>query len=253
MSIRWIIGIAGTLAVGGAAVIGCSTAGAQQKPPAPTGQQAKPPAGQAAGPGPGGKPAKPGAIARSRPVAGVPIRSVEDRKVVDKMWVAMKSPPRADPFALLQKERAYEAYASAQVRAQRAGTFPNYYVEPPERLQTFINEQQPYRRLAAVLIGESISALIDMGDGRGLQRIRPGQRIQGTEWIVSSIDADKAVLVRVPNSRKRPSEVVVRLESPPRSVPQAGGGAAPQGEGAPAGGQPAMPQRGRGGRGRAGL
>lgn len=261
MSTRWILGIAGTLAIGGLTVLGCSTAGAQQKPAGqakpPAGQAGKP-AGQQAKPGPGGKPGKPGAAARVKPAAGVPIRSVQDRKVVDKMWVATRSPARPDPFALLQKERSYEAYAAAQLRAQRSGTFPNYYVEPPDRPETFVNEQQPYRRLAAVLIGESISALIDMGDGRGLQRIRPGQRIPNTEWIVASIDSDKAVLVRVETSRKRPTEVVVRLESPPRTLAQPArpGAAQPAGDspgaGAPGAGQQGAPQRGRG-RGRAGM
>lgn len=206
MNIRWIVGVMGAVGAGAVALLGSSLAGAQQQPP-----KAAPPK-----PGQQGRPAAP---ARVKPSAGVPIRSVTDRKVVDAMWKVTTSPARSDPFALLPKERAYEAFAAAQVRAQRVGTFPNYYVERPEQTQPIVTEHQPYRRLAAVLIGESISALIDMGDGRGMQRIRPGQRIQGTEWIVASIDSDKAVLVRIPTSRKRPGEVVVRLESPPRGLP----------------------------------
>jgi bifunctional DNA-binding transcriptional regulator/antitoxin component of YhaV-PrlF toxin-antitoxin module len=69
-------------------------------------------------------------------------------------------------------------------------------------------EPQPFRRLAGIMVGDSVLAIIDMGDGN-LQIVRPGQQIPGTEWTVASIDEEKAVLRRSGN--KKPKEVVVPL------------------------------------------
>jgi hypothetical protein len=94
-------------------------------------------------------------------------------------------------------------------------------VESPEP-QDF-PEPQPYRRLAGVVVGDSVLALIDMGDGT-LRVIRPGETIEGTEWRVASIDSDKAILRRSGN--RTPRQVIVRLESPPAGI---GGGGFPGG------------------------
>ena len=93
------------------------------------------------------------------------------------------------------------------------GWYPNIAEEPVEATTTLELEPQPPRRLAGILVGESITALIDMGDGTGLQPIRPGQEIKSgsTTWIVQSIDEEKAILRRVGDD-KRPKYVVVRLE-----------------------------------------
>ncbi len=135
--------------------------------------------------------------------------------------------PRSDPFALLPNEEKYEHQQMAAYFATTYGSWPLFYEGPlPEPAPPEI-EPQPHRRLAGILIGESVTALIDMGDG-SLKEIHPGDVIPGSEWTVVSIDEEKAVLRRtVPG--KLPNEVIVRLEStsqpPAPPTPPANGGA----------------------------
>jgi hypothetical protein len=129
--------------------------------------------------------------------------------------------PRRDPFALLAEERAFDINQSGERLLAESGGFSFDYEPPVPKDDTVIQEPQPYRRLAGVIVGESVLALIDMGDGR-LEIIRPGQRIPNSEWTVVSIDEEKAILRRGGN--KLPRQVVVRLESPPYNPNQGGGG-----------------------------
>jgi hypothetical protein len=144
--------------------------------------------------------------------------------------------PRFDPFALMAEERGFELSQTSERFAAESGGFSFDYVPPVDVVPTVVNEPQPYRRLAGVIVGDSVLALIDMGDGR-LEIIRPGQRIPNSEWTVVSIDEEKAVLRRSGN--KLPRQITVRLESPPYNPGQGGGGAAGGGGGAP--GRPGMP------------
>lgn len=153
--------------------------------------------------------------------------------------------PRNDPFALLGEERAFEVSQSSERFLSESGGFRFDYEAPTPPADNDILEPQPYRRLAGVIVGESVLALIDMGDGRNLEIIRPGQRIPNSEWTVVSIDEEKAILKRSGN--RLPRQIVVRLESPPFNPGQGGGGAAPGvggGRGAPGtpgGGRPGAP------------
>jgi len=161
-------------------------------------------------------------------LAGVPVAQGDLnvlQKGVMKTFVA-----RADPFDLLPAEQAYEKSQMAANFASQGG-FGFLYEPPPPEPDTEEIERQPYRRLAGIMIGDSVTALIDMGNGQ-LISVHPGQRIQGTEWMVQSIDEEKAILRRV-GSRKKPSEVIVRLESPPF-----GGGGGGQGGGSNPGANP---------------
>lgn len=153
--------------------------------------------------------------------------------------------PRNDPFALLGEERSFEAQQSSERVFSESGWRFDYEAPPPVDVVDTL-EPQPYRRLAGVIVGESVLALIDMGDGR-LEIIRPGQRIPNSEWIVVSIDEDKAVLRRPGN--RLPRQIVVRLESPPAGfggTPSGGGqggsngvpGGVPPGRGGPPAGVP---------------
>jgi hypothetical protein len=156
----------------------------------------------------------PGAITfRPEADAGVPVVPGDPATLI----VARTFSPRANPFALRPAERTFEQNQLADNLVQIGGGWRFDYEPQPERQPTFIDEPQPYRRLAGVLIGESVTALIDMGDGQGIRSIRPGQRIEGTEWTVVSIDEEKAVLRRVPRPgvNVRPNEVIVRLEPVP--------------------------------------
>lgn len=138
--------------------------------------------------------------------------------------------PRNDPFALMAEERAFHINQSSERVLSENGGFTMDYVEPPPPDTTEVIEPQPYRRLAGVIVGESVLGLIDMGDGRPLEIIRPGQRIPNSEWTVVSIDEEKAILRRSGN--RLPRQIVVRLESPPFN-PNQGGGGGPAGPGGP--------------------
>jgi hypothetical protein len=188
-----------------------------------------------AGAPPAAPPATAAATAKDQPVlieadAGVPVSPSDPSKLQATLTAMKTTPPRPDPFALLPVEVSYERKQLAENLAAMGGTWGMLYEAPAEVETEPVTEPQPYRRLAGVLIGDSVSALLDMGNG-SLVQVHPGQRIAGTEWMVQSIDSDKAILRRV-GSKKLPREVVVRLESPP---PGAGSGAAPP---PPAGGNP---------------
>ena len=165
---------------------------------------------------------------------------------------------RANPFALTPSEASFDKEQTAAYLATTQGSFPMFFQPPPENLAPPEVEPQPYRRLAGILIGESVVALIDMGNGH-IEEIYPGETIPGTQWKVVSIDSEKAVLQRV-GSNRLPNEIVVRLESAPaNATPEqptnnnpfggAGGqGFSPNGPGGP-GGIGGVPSGGRFGSG----
>jgi len=185
--------------------------------------------------------------------AGWPIQKANAQLVADlkKMTAGTYGQsflPRNDPWALLPEERSFERSQTSERVLSESGSWRFDYVAPPETGQVETVEPQPYRRLAGVIVGESVLALIDMGDGRPLEIIRPGQRIPNSEWTVVSIDEDQAILRRTGN--KLPRQIVVRLQSP-LVQPGGGGTGAPggppgQGAGAP-GGQGGRPGVGSGG------
>src|SRR5262249_11073777 len=129
---------------------------------------------------------------------------------------------RNDPFALMPEERRFESSQATERVLGESGSWRFDYEPPEVKDETPVTEPQPYRRLPGVIVGESVLALIDMGDGRPLEIIRPGQRIPNSEWTVVSIDEEKAILRRPGN--KLPKEIVVRLESPPFNPGGGGGG-----------------------------
>lgn len=154
---------------------------------------------------------------------------------------ASRFKPRTNPFALQPIEQAYEVkQTNLRVFSETGAFFPAVYEVQEEPIQIEVNEPQPYRRLAGVIVGESVMAIIDMGAGRGTELIRPGQQIPNSPWRVISIDEEKAVLRRSGN--RRPREIVVRLENPPF-----GGAGGPAG-GTNAAARPGVPGDDQGGR-----
>lgn len=161
---------------------------------------------------------------------------------------------RPDPFALRTFERSNER---SQLAANLLANSSWYGLEYEEKERTDdVNltplEAQPDRRLAGVLVGDTVTALIDMGDGSGIIAVRPGQIIEpAKEWQVYSIDEEKAILRRT-NKRVRPEFVVVRLgPNLTGGAPGDGGGGGNLGGGddeRSGGGAP----RGRGGGGNSG-
>jgi hypothetical protein len=118
---------------------------------------------------------------------------------------------RNDPFALNSSQLAFEKSQSNERILQDLGGFYEA-VAPPEQEEVVpVIEPQPYRRLAGVVVAQSVIGIIELNGSQ--QLIRPGQLIPGTEWRVVSIDTEKAVLRRGGNVL--PHEIVVRLESRP--------------------------------------
>lgn len=135
--------------------------------------------------------------------------------LIQKRAAAQVFQPPLDPFRLREFETSYDIKQSNMriVEQISGGPFPALYVVEPETVEVQLIEPQPYRRLAGIIVGDSVMAIIDMGDGRPTQIIRPGQQIPNSPWRVVSIDETKAVLRRTGN--RLPTEVVVRLENPP--------------------------------------
>lgn len=205
-------------------------------------------AGAAAAPaGMGAMPGMPGMPGAPTPGATGGAAPADDFK---KLVASKSFGSRRDPFALKPSEARFEKDQETYRLFGEIGGFTTQFEPPVEKVVEEFPEAQPYRRLAGVVVGDSVLALIDMGDGT-LQVIRPGQQIPNSEWRVVSIDQDKAVLRRSGN--RTPRQVVVRLESPP---PGLGGGTpggapggfpgGPGGPGGPPGGFPGAPGGGDG-------
>lgn len=170
-----------------------------------------------------------------RPLAGTarPLVPYTKEELVRRANVVFAS--RANPFAMFAVERTVET----GIRYTNIlGKLPGYAnllpppVEPPP-IELAQPEPQPYRRLSGVYFGDTVSAIVEMGDGKPYI-VSPGQRVGDTEWFVESIDAEKMILVRYSN--KDPRRVVVRLETPPLFQPDTGRGGGGGGGGRMGGG-----------------
>lgn len=140
--------------------------------------------------------------------------------VVDLVKNYKPTPARPDPFSLEPRQQQFEIkQANERIFATTGSFFPSLFVPKEEKVQIDYTEPQPYRRLAGVLVGDSVMAIIDMGDGRPMEVIRPGMQIPNSPWRVISIDEEKAVLKRSGNVK--PKEIVVRLETAGFSRPPA--------------------------------
>ena len=136
--------------------------------------------------------------------------------LIQQQVVAYKVTPRPDPFALQQTENQYEVKENNErIFATTGSFFGPVFIPRPESVAIERVEPQPFRRLAGVLVGDSVMAIIDMGDGSPMQVIRPGMQIPNSPWRVISIDSEKAILRR--GGKVRPNEIVVRLQSPSSS------------------------------------
>jgi hypothetical protein len=152
---------------------------------------------------------------------------------------AVSRAARNNPFALFGEELQfqtgirYDRILSQLPQTDGFAYAPPMFVvsQPPTPPEMVEPEPQPYRRLSGVYFGDTVSAIIEMEDGKPYL-IYPGSRVGDTEWYVESIDAEKAVLVRAGN--KVPKRIVVRLETPPAF----GGGGTDPGGGNPGGGNP---------------
>jgi hypothetical protein len=180
--------------------------------------------------------------------AGLPVPPNADATEFSKLVAsnAGKFQERKDPFELTGIERAYENEQSADRVFSQNGY--STMVQPEEKIAPPVEmEAQPYRRLSGVVVGDSVLAIIDMGNGGDPVLIHPGDHID-PNWTVVSIDPDKAVLRRSGNVL--PTEVVVRLEVAPAGTTPTGGAGFGPGAG---GGMPPGAGGFRGGRAGGGL
>lgn len=157
--------------------------------------------------------------------SGIAVTRAVDKGQLKPVYqqAALKAgPARPDPFALKPSERSYETDQAAERVFAASGPFAPEFTPPVSTEKPLPpTEPQPYRRLEGIVVGDSVLAIIDMGDGTTVL-IRPGQQIPNSEWRVASIDEEKAVLVRGGNVL--PHQIVVRLESPPPGMQPSGGG-----------------------------
>lgn len=125
---------------------------------------------------------------------------------------------RGDPFHMLLPECDFDSSQLAERLIGEAG-YVGYFEIPDAATgagPAIIVEPLPLWRLSGVILSDGVCALLDTGD-RTIP-IRPGVQVEGTDWTVVSISADKAVLRR---RGKSPSEFVVPLQG--RMNPAAGG------------------------------
>lgn len=139
--------------------------------------------------------------------AGIPVNHGDTGALLTQDIASRHFVARADPFALLPQERSWESKQQSLALSSISGQFPLLYEEHPVEPRVPIFEEQKFRRLAGIVIGDSVTALIDMGDGN-IRTIHPGQEIDG--WIVKSIEPEQATLRRIATGIL-PTEITVRL------------------------------------------
>ena len=173
-------------------------------------------------------------------LAGLPIdKSADGKPYAQLVAASVKYGHRGDPFQLTSEEAAFDKQQSVErVLGSLGGFTTQYNVPPEESKEVEPMEVQPYRRLSGIVVGDSVLAIIDMGDGRAATIIRPGMKIPNTEWTVVSINEDRALLHR--DGNVGPHTISVRLEEPPFGATSGFGGqqnrGGPQGGGGPRGG-----------------
>jgi len=148
-------------------------------------------------------------------LAGLPVdKSTDSKPYAQLVAASVKYGHRADPFQLTSEETAYDKQQNVERVLGTLGGFTTQYTVPPEESKDVEpQEPQPYRRLAGIIVGDSVLGIIDMGDGRATTIIRPGMKIPNTEWTVVSINEDRALLHR--DGNVGPHTISVRLEEPP--------------------------------------
>ncbi|MDQ2987364.1 MAG: hypothetical protein M3R13_11725 [Armatimonadota bacterium] len=160
------------------------------------------------------------ATAPEPPLAGTarPLQPLSREELIATSRVTRAS--RNNPFALFGEELQFqtgirfENILSQLPQSDGYAYAPPMFIVPEQPIpsEMVVPEAQPYRRLSGVYFGDTVSAIIEMEDGKPYL-IMPGSRVGDTEWYVESIDAEKAVLVRSGN--KVPKRIIVRLETPP--------------------------------------
>lgn len=118
---------------------------------------------------------------------------------------------RIDPFALLPGEiKLEQGQKIHQIMGQIGGFLPLGELVPSPNKEMPLFEKPPFRRLAGIIAGNGIMALIEKDNGV-IEEVYPGSEISNSDWMVAFLDQDKAILRR--KSQKLPKEIVIYLES----------------------------------------
>ena len=115
-------------------------------------------------------------------VPGLPIDPPVANPAQIQSLIAMQSVhPRHDPFSLSPQEMAFDQSQTTERLLQQGGNMETMYVSPPPPDDTPPPvEPQPYRRVSGILVGDSVVAIIEMGDGKPPVIVRPGTEIR---WV----------------------------------------------------------------------
>lgn len=183
------------------------------------------------------------------PILGAEAQAGDVKTLADSMYFGMRS----NPFALLMAEAVFDKNQLGYSVINNAGGWSVYFEEPelPPVEDEIPVEPIPVWRLSGVLIGDGVTAILDMGN-QTIQ-IRPGMTIPGTNWTVVSIDEERAILRR---PGEEPNEMAVPLGGPLSGLPGGGGttgggttgGRGPSTPGNRSGGRPGGPPAPGGGR-----
>lgn len=156
--------------------------------------------------------------------AGLPIEVEGETALVARSDLSRNR----NPFGLLPAERAFDQQQLADRLIFDVGGFGQFFQDVSVEPEQTVVEPTPLWRLAGIVIGEGVVALLDTGTQ--IFDVRPGSRIPNTDWQVVSIDEERAVLRRT-RDNVLPREFVVNLQGP-----LSGGGMGPgPGAGGPGG------------------
>jgi|SRR5579862_3658518 len=174
---------------------------------------------------------------------GIPLPDkIENPADLQNLYKSVVVRTRQDPFGLSPQEKAFDLQQETERLVQEGGTMATDYEPPPPPDDTPLAEEpQPYRRVSGILVGDSVLAIIEMGEGSPVI-VRPGEYVPNTPWFVVSIDEEKVVLRR--KGPVNPKQITIRLEQrPPNAVGAGAGGNAGFGPGGNRNG-PGGPQMG---------
>lgn len=176
--------------------------------------------------------------------AGIPLADPLAKVTVQDIAKTMQVPYRRDPFMLTTAEVKFDRLQRTERLLNEAGGYVNLFTPTMDiEFEPKPLESKPLWRLSGVVVSEGgIVALLDMGNGQS-RVIRPGLVLEGTPFVVQSLDRDRAILRRLDG--KEPRLVSIELSGPlnPTEQPNAqpnpggpppgprGGGGVPRGRG----------------------
>lgn len=165
-----------------------------------------------------GAPAVPGAPGTAPAVPGVAATGKPDIFAIAK---AMSFGVRSNPFALLGSEVSFDRIQTAARIIDETGGFRSDYEPQPDVQEDAVKEQieVPNWRLAGVIVGDAVVALLDTGSR--VVEIRPGSPVPETEWVCIAVDTETAVLRH--RRDVQPKEITIFLAAQLFGAPGVGG------------------------------